>query len=268
MKITPITSTANPLLKSIRGLRRRAAREKSGLFLIEGSKLIAEAMRLRVTVKEIVVSQTFLQSGLGAAHDADIKALAVVDDREFAELSTMDTPEGIIAVAEMPHSRSERVFAGESPLVVIADAIQDPGNLGTIMRTALAASVSGMIFARGTVDPFNPKVVRAASGALFSLPFIQDMPVADAITVCRANGLKVVVADSAGGEPFWSTDLSGPTALLFGNEGQGVDASVLAFADARVTIPMSAGCESLNVSVSAGIIMFGAVQQRQSARAR
>jgi TrmH family RNA methyltransferase len=265
LKITPITSPANPLLKKIRGLHQRSGREKSGLFLIEGAKLVNEALKKGLAVKEVVVSESFLKAGLGASHTSDISALFVVDDKQFQSLVTTEGPCGILAVAQTPVHDLEKVFGHKSPLVVIAHGIQDPGNLGTMIRTALAARATGMILTKGTVDPHNPKVVRSAAGALFSLPLVCNLDVEQVISSVKAHGLSMVACEPAAAVPFWQVDLTVPLALLFGNEGQGFPGSILKMADKTVCIPMHEETESLNVAISAAIVLFGAVQQRLSA---
>ncbi|SRR5579875_646137 len=262
MKISPITSETNQLLKRIRGLRQRSMREKTGLFLAEGAKLVAEAVSKGVRVKDVLVSQSFLKEGLGDSHAANIAAVSVVEDRLFAEVTTTEGPCGIVAVAEMPRWSPEQLFSGRAPLVVIADAIQDPGNLGTMIRTALAASASGLILTKGCVDPFNPKVVRSAAGSLFTLPHVGDLAIDHAIDLVKQHGLRVIACDPAAARMHWDVDLTTPVALAFGNEGQGFSPRVLARADESVAIPMGAASESLNVAVAAGIILFSAVQQR------
>ena len=262
MNITPITSPTNPLLKRIRGLHVRSLREKSQLFLLEGAKLLNEALARGIRIKEIVVSRSFLKEGLGECHTSNISSLFLVEDAIFAQLTTTDIPLGIVAVAEMPTYSFSQLVSSPKPLVVIADAIQDPGNLGTIIRTALAASVNGVILTKGTVDPYNPKVVRSASGALFSLPVIQGLATSDAIMMLKEHGLTILACDPKGTKPFWDFDLTKPIALLFGNEGQGFTHSTFALADDIIVIPMNPECQSLNVAVSAGIILFGAAQKR------
>jgi TrmH family RNA methyltransferase len=263
MDIKPITSASNPLLKRIRALHQRSAREKSGLFLIEGAKLVNEAHARNVPVRDILVSQSFLKEGLGACHAANISQVAVVEDKLFRELSTTEHPEGIIAVAEIPRHRLSEVVRGKAPLVVVAVSIQDPGNLGTIIRTALAAGASGVVLTKGTVDPYNPKVVRAAAGSLYAMPIVGDLPVDDAIRTLKASGVSVYALDPHADRPYWQTEMSGPVALALGSEGQGLPDAVLLQADCRVRVPMNSACESLNVSVSAGIVLYWAVQQRQ-----
>ena len=262
MKITPIASSANVLLKKVRGLQVRQMREKQGEFLVEGAKLVCVAFAKELVVTDVLVSKSFLASGFGEAHAANITEVSLVEDKLFEELVSTQGPCGIVAVAEMLRWSVDDLFAGAVPLVVIAEAIQDPGNLGTMIRTALAARASGMILTKGTVDPFNPKVVRSAAGALFMLPIVTDMTTEDAIGWVKKHGLSLITCQMGAEKIYWEADMTGPTALAFGNEGQGFSASIVSQADDSVSIPMHQGSESLNVSISAGIILFGAVQQR------
>jgi RNA methyltransferase, TrmH family len=267
LKINPITSPANPVLKKVRSLHQRAGRQKAGAFLIEGAKRINEALDKGIKLSDVIVSESYLKEGLGDSHAADLSEIYVVDDRQFKELVTTDTPCRILAAAPTLDYPLESVISKNS-LVVVADAIQDPGNLGTIMRTALAAGASGMIFTKGTVDPYNSKVVRSAAGALFSLPFVTDITAEEAFIFLKELGARIITCEPTADKPYWECDLSGPVAVAFGNEGQGFTSDILALSDESVSIPMNPESESLNVAVSAGIILFSAVQQRRLARAR
>lgn len=264
MKINPITSAANPILKKVRALHQRAGREKSGAFLIEGAKRINEALEKGVKLSEVVVCESYLKEGLGDSHAADLSVIYVVDDKQFKTLVTTDSPCRILAVAPTREFALDSLLTSQS-LVVIADAIQDPGNLGTMMRTALAADATGIVFTKGTVDPYNPKVVRSAAGALFSLPFVTNVTADQAFTFMKGRGVKVITCEPTAKKAHWEADLTGPVALAFGNEGQGFSQAILDLADDSVSIPMNPESESLNVAVSAGIILFSAVQQRRVA---
>jgi TrmH family RNA methyltransferase len=268
MKITPITSESNALLKKIRGLQLRHNREKLGLFLVEGSKLVSEAIAKGVDVREILVSKSFLASGLAELNSGELSGVSVVDDKVFKEVVTTEASCGIVAVAATPRFALEQLFERSTPLVLIAEAIQDPGNLGTIIRTALAARATGMMLTKGTVDPFNPKVVRGAAGALFVLPIVTELSAGEAFACCKERGLNIVATQPTASKLYWQVDFTRPTALVFSNEGQGASSPVLAQADETVAIPMSEESESLNVSISAGIILFSAVQQRLAAAGR
>lgn len=264
MKIIPITSENNPLVKKVRGLRLRASREKSGLFLIEGQKLLEEAFAHGLAVKDVLASKSFLQSGLGHMNSAKLTSLHLVDDKLFQSMASTDTSCGVIATAEAPSWTMPHLLKAAVPLIVICLGIQDPGNLGTIVRTALAASASGVIFTKGTVHPFNPKVVRSAAGALFRLPFLIDLTSSEAFELVKKHGMTVIACEPTATNYFWQVDLTRPLALVLGNEGQGFSSADLACAHETVAIPMNEASESLNVAVSAGIILFGAVQQRMA----
>lgn len=263
MNIIPITSFANPLVKKVRGLHVRSQREKNQLFLLEGVKLVNEALDKNIAIQEIIVSSSFLKEGRGQCLNKDITSFYVVDDKLFAELTNLESPEGIIATAPFFHfSLSQLLETSTNPLVVLLVAIQDPGNLGTILRTAVAASATLVVLTKGTVDPYSPKVVRSASGAHFSLPIVQETSPHEAIAKLKKHGLKILLCEPQGNKPYWDSELTKPLALVFGNEGQGFAESTLSLADEIITIPMNSNCESLNVAVSAGIILFRAHEKR------
>lgn len=267
MHINSISSPNNALLKRIRGLHERKNREKSNAFLIEGSKGIAEAIAKNVRISDLVVSESFWQQQERSIIGQEIDVVTVVDDKLMRELSTQTTPAGILATAEMPSFAWEELFRGEggrAPLVVIVHAIQDPGNLGTLFRTALAASATGVVCTRGTVDCFNPKVVRAASGAMFGMPFVWDVPLKDAVAQVRQRGLKVIAAEPTASESLFDCDLRGAVAIVLGNEGQGFTAADLELVDQQVSIPMNPASESLNVAICGAIVLFNVVQQRRT----
>ncbi len=266
MKINPITSADNQLLKKIRALSQRSGRERSGLFLLEGAKLVNEAFAKALRVRDVLVSQSFLKAGLGACQSANITAVSVVEDRLFKEVSGTECPEGILAVGEIPRHTLSDLTAGKTPLVLLAVGIQDPGNLGTMIRTAQAAGASCVVLTKGCVDPYNPKVVRAAAGALFTLPVVADLSPEDAIKSLQAKGIRIVACDPAAEAPYWGMDMTGPLAIAVGNEGQGFSEAVLALADSTILVPMQNTCESINAAVTAGIVLFAARQQRSTQR--
>jgi RNA methyltransferase, TrmH family len=262
MKVTPLTSPSNPLLKHIRGLQQRSFRDKSRQFLIEGPKVIAEALSAGIEIKDVVISQSYWQSGT-IAHELNFNRLSLVEDKLFAELITTESSCGVLAVAHQPAENESSLFASSPALVVIAENIQDPGNLGTIIRTSLAAEASGIILTKGTVDPYNPKVVRSAAGALFKLPLITGLTIDESIKLVKNHQLQVLACCQGASQLYWDANLKLPTALVFGNEGQGFKAETRELCDGEIAIPMSAKSESLNVAMATGIILFAAVQQRR-----
>jgi RNA methyltransferase, TrmH family len=261
VKVDAITSSNNPLLKKIRALHQRAFREKNASYLIEGERLLEEALLKGVELEAVVASEGFFKQGMGRLSDANLSRLITVPDKIFDELATTTNPAGVLAVAKIKPVSPKRLFSAK-PLIVIADALQDPGNLGTLIRTSLAASATGLITTKGTVDPFNPKVVRAAMGASFQLPCLWDLEANDAIQLCREHGLRIIASAAESKKYFWQADMSKPTAIIIGNEGQGLTQSVLASADETIAIPMSDNSESLNAAQAATIFLFEAVRQR------
>jgi TrmH family RNA methyltransferase len=258
-----------------RSLLSRAGRTKSGLFLLEGPKVITEALEKGAFIEDVLVSESFFESGHlrnlvptlyeeGRPNDGQTKdRIIVVPDIIFESLTGTETPAGLIALARQNEHNIEKIFAADKPLVVICDAIQDPGNLGTMMRTAQAFGASGMIITRGTVDPYNPKVVRSASGALLSLPLFMNLTVDEAITECTSRELVVVGLSTSGDKPVRAMDFNRPCAVILGNEGQGLEEAAREMAADLVSIPIEPDCESLNVAAALAVVLYEAYSQRR-----
>jgi RNA methyltransferase, TrmH family len=262
MKIATITSESNNTLKSIRALHRRQAREKEKLFLLEGTNCLAEALRKQIDLKAVVVSQSYLAEHLEELLDLELEKVSVVEDKIFAALATTATSCGVLAVAALPGKSKTGISNWQPRIVAIADAIQDPGNLGTLIRTAYAAELGGLILLKGSVDPFNPKVVRAAAGALFSLPIISDLETQEVIELLRSNQMRIIICQASASKRYFEADLTDSVAIVLGNEGQGVSTAMSEAADESISIPMNPGSESLNVAISGGIILFETLKQR------
>lgn len=273
MNVVNITSSTNPILKMARSLQSRAGRSKSGLFLLEGPKVITEALERGAYIEDVLVSESFYESGDlpslvpslydGRSNGESKDRIIVVPDIIFETLTGTETPAGLIALARQNEQSLERVFSGEMPIVVICDAIQDPGNLGTMMRTAQAFGASGMLITKGTVDPYNPKVVRSASGALLSLPLYMNLTVDEAITECAGRNLHVIGLSAQGDTPVRSMDFKRSFAVILGNEGQGLEDAAQKMAQDLVSIPIQPDCESLNVAAALAIVLYEAYSQRR-----
>ena len=259
-----ITSTKNPLVKRIKALARRDAREEEGRFVAEGIRMIEEllssGLRVELILYDAAMSGGREQELLDRARAAGVRLVPA--SRNVIEAgSTVETPQGIIAVAEPPRSSADDLFKRTDLLLVVADRIQDPGNLGTIIRIADAAGATGVIATSGSADPFNPKALRATMGSIFHLPVVElDVDVAQARLT--AAGVRVLVADQAGAIVYTDADYRPPVAIVLGNEGQGPDARWLQAADARIMIPLYGRAESLNVSVAAGLLLYEARRAR------
>ena len=262
MKIKSISSETNSSLKLIRSLHRRQAREKERLFLLEGAHCLIEACKKNLALKVIVASQNYLEQGMEEIRQLDIDEISVVEDQVFSELATTTSSCGILAVAEMPRQKQTDISLWSPSVIAVADGIQDPGNLGTLIRTSYAACVGGLVLLKGTVDCFNPKVVRATAGALFDLPILADIEAGELTAQLKKAGIKLVICEANAEKFYFEADLKEKVALVLGNEGQGVNETLKAAADESISIPMNPDCESLNVAISGGIILFEAQRQR------
>jgi TrmH family RNA methyltransferase len=180
----------------------------------------------------------------------------------MAALSPVRSPAGIVALAERPNGRTEGVFGGTSPLVLIACDIQDPGNLGAVARVAEAAGASGLIAAGECADPFGWKALRGSMGSAVRLPIARETSVEAAIREARRRGCRVVAAIPRNGSSLFDADLTGPLAILVGGEGSGLSQALADSADLHLTIPMQSPVESLNTAVSAALLIYEARRQR------
>ncbi len=260
-----ITSAANPRIKSLVRLRSRRERDRSGQFLVEGHRELNRALTGGVRI-ETLYSCADLHLGPNDAVLVDRAAAAgaeivTVAEAAFRKASYRDRPEGLLAVAEQFPTGIDRIGLDGRPLVLVAEGIEKPGNLGTMLRTAEAAGATGVVVADPTTDPFNPNVVRASLGTLFAVPLaVTDTP--GAIAALRAAAVRVVATTPAGDRPHYEADLTAGTALVVGSEQYGLSDEWLTAADARVVIPMPGSVDSLNAAMAAGIVLFEALRQR------
>lgn len=267
-----ITSAANRYVKLARSLQDRSWRAKKGLYLIEGVHLLEEALQAAASLEVVLHSPRIFNNPRGeklvaGLQRAGYQCLAVTEELMAGISSTM-TPPGIVAIAPRRERSLPDLLAvarpqPTSPLLMIAAGIQDPGNLGTIWRTALGAGATGLILTRGSVDPYNPKVVRAAMGATFRLPVAGGIEPALLARELRGAGLPLVVADVGAPLTLWQSDLRPPLALVVGSENHGPGPELLAAATARVGIPLVGPVDSLNAAVAAALLLYEALRQRQ-----
>jgi TrmH family RNA methyltransferase len=258
-----LRSRANPLYKRLRALKERAG--ERDLCLLEGPRLVLEALAAGLTVVEAAASPRTEASPAGAAALAELRQREVPVRRMAAELvaslSETETSQGLLALARRPSFREEEVFRG-TPLVLVADGVQNPGNLGGLLRTAEAAGASGAILAGGCADPFSWKALRGSMGSAFRLPHLRGLPIEEALDALEARGVAVLATDAAGERRYDEADLRGPVALVVGSEGAGLPAAVRERATARLRIPLAGPVESLNVGVAAALVLFEAARQR------
>lgn len=264
--VQPLASTDNKLVRQVRRLAsHRSAREKEGRVVLEGIRLVEEARAQGARFAILLYSPRLFQHPAGRATLAEIGARAgrtlYVTDAVLADLSDVETSQGLIAVVEAPAVHTAWPWPeGAPPLFVAAEAIQDPGNLGTVARTAQAAGCHGLGITKGTVDPFNPKTLRASAGSLITLPVVS---LADGwAEAARSGGLRLRSTVVRGGIPYDEVDWTEPTILVLGNEGAGVATDA---AGEAVTIPMAPTANSLNVAGAAAAILFHAASLRRKA---
>lgn len=253
-----ITSVQNERVKYIRSLVRRRAREREGRFLVEGTRLVEEMARAGVRPALVFYTQGWASSPeaqpLLAPLERAEEGAWLVTEPVLAACADTQTPQGVVAVVPCVQSPAR------PGLILILDGVRDPGNLGTILRSAEAAGVGQVILSPGTVDLFNPKTVRGAMGSHFRLPVAQlEWP---AIRE-RVAGLPVWLADARGDLAYDALDWRMPTTLVIGGEAAGAGPEALALATGRVRIPMMEGAESLNAAMAATVILFEAARQRR-----
>jgi len=256
-----ITSSSNEKIKLVHALQtQRRARDKEALFVVEGLRLVEEVIRARAAVRLALHTDTLDARGKSALNQLARlgAAVDVVSPAVMAEVSADQTPPGLLAVV----SRSACCpLPAELSFALALDGIGDPGNLGTMLRTADAAGVEAVFLAPGTVDAYNPKVIRAAMGAHFHVPLL---PVSWEEMRARLGKLNVWLADVGQGQPYHQVDWRSPCALIVSSEAGGPSAEASQFTTRRVQIPMSGRAESLNAAVAAGILMFEVARQRES----
>lgn len=250
----------SPRVRAVAKLTKRSARQETGLFLLEGPQAAREALAYRPdTVLELFATPSALERHTDvrdAALAAGLEVVFTTEDVLDAMADTV-TPQGIVAVARQTPSSVREVFAASPRLVAICDEVRDPGNLGTIIRAADAAGADAVILTGRTVDPYNPKVVRATTGSLFHLPIAVGVDLASAIDRAHAAGVRVIAAD-VGGEDFLASRqiLAEPTAWLFGNEARGLEDEALALADLALRLPIYGSAESLNLATAASVCLY------------
>lgn len=269
---TPLSAT-NPRIASLRRLTgRRKARLEAGQFVIEGPVPIGELIAAGADLDELYVDleqwrQADDRAPLRAVvRDADAAGVSVwgLTPSVFASVSDTNAPQGALALARRTPQPLSAIGSGDGPVLVLVD-ISDPGNAGTLIRTAEAAGCAGVVFAGSSTDPFGPKAVRAAAGSIVRLPVAEVAEVTDALVELHAAGRTVVATVVNGGAAPELADLSAPVAVVIGSEAHGLSAGVVASCDVTITIPMEPGVESVNAAVAGAVVLFEAARQRRNA---
>lgn len=255
-----ITSVSNQRIKNLTNLMQKSkARREQDVFITEGVKMFLEAdMKI---IKEVYVSESFYEKGT-AREKMEQCNYEVLSDELFKKVSDTQTPQGILCVMKQFHYALEDLFQKENPLFLILEDIQDPGNLGTMMRTAEGAGVDGVIMTKATVDIYNPKTIRSTMGSIYRMPFMYTDDLPGVMKQLQEKKVTLYAAHLKGTSFYHELDYRGGTAFLIGNEGNGLKEETAQAADVYMKIPMQGKVESLNAAVASVILMYEAARQR------
>lgn len=255
-----LTSLQNPLVKQFRKLHSAKARREEGLFLLEGTHLLEEASAVNFPLSVVCCTPQWQEKHLSLWDQ--VSALAtrtqLVSDKVLESMATTVQPDGVVAIAS-------RVITQTTPLTslgLVLETIQDPGNLGTIIRTTAATEAQALWLSRDSVDLDHPKVLRASAGAWFRLPMAVKDDLKEDILECKRQGMQILATVPDASLSYWDVNLANPSLILLGNEGAGLSPELISFATHQVTIPLSRGIESLNVAIAASLILYEAQRQR------
>ena len=287
-----VTSIRSPRVKAARQLARRSSRQRTRLFLAEGPQAVREALAWSQAAPQHrdgargargqpgadgaagVVTELFVTAEVRSRHDeltaraaAQGVPVLIVSGQVMAELAQTVTPQGLLAVCRFIDVPLERLTEASPRLVVLLANVRDPGNAGTVLRTADAAGADGVVFSDASVDPYNSKCVRASAGSLFHLPVVAGSPLRQAAAALRGAGLQILAAEGSAGRELDELESDGalgrPTAWLFGNEAWGLPADLLALADQAVAVPIYGRAESLNLAAAAAVCLYASARARR-----
>ena len=255
-----LTSIQNPLIKEIRKLHSSKGRREQQLFLLEGTHLLEEASAATYPLATVCCTVEWVEQHgelwervCGLADRTELVSAKVLES-----IATTVQPEGIIATAQRTSTSSPEL----STLGIALETIQDPGNLGAIVRTAAAANADGLLVSADSADLDHPKVLRASAGAWFKLPMAVCSDLRAEISRCQNRGMQILATVPDASLTYWEVDLRVPTLIVLGNEGSGLSAELIRLADRQIQIPLSRGVESLNVSIASALILYEAQRQR------
>jgi TrmH family RNA methyltransferase len=254
-----IESRQNPRVKELRAALARTGRTPSGLIAIEGEHLVAEAMRSHLRFATVFLREDY--------HPP----FAIPDDAEplllpadvFASAVATEQPQGIAALVHPPIFSAATIFGAEAPLVLALAGLQDPGNVGALLRSAEAFAATGVLLLPGTASPWNPKAIRASAGSAFRVPAINATE-AEAVDLLAQHNIPAIAAVARDGAPIDEAPLAGACALLIGNEGAGLSDTLIAAAAHRITISMPGNVESLNAAIAGSLLLYEASRQRRN----
>ena len=256
-----ITSVSNPQMKRVKELLNKSRqRKKEKCFVAEGIRMVSETPSDRL--EKLYISESFSKNP-PELRGMDVSKALVVDDQVFRQISDTQTPQGIMAIIRQKENQLEAILNQPDALLLFLENIQDPGNLGTMMRTAEGAGVTGVIMSRETVDIYNPKTIRATMGALYRMPFVYVDDFCETLRLAEEKGIRLYAAHLRGQHTYDAQDYRQPSGFLIGNEGNGLTKEAADCATDYIRIPMGGKLESLNAAVAAAVLMYEANRQRR-----
>jgi RNA methyltransferase, TrmH family len=262
-----ISSAANPLVKRVRLLVDRKHRRRESAFVVQGIQPVWQAVEARADVEVIIVAPDLLRHPGAAAMVAEQEAAGVrvarLSGELFGRIADRDGPAGLAAIVRFAPLALSDLAVGADAVFAALHSVGNPGNLGTIIRTASAAGAAAVILIGPSADPYDPAAVKASMGALFSVPVATVASAAEFLDWAERGGVTVAATSPRGSVTCWEAELPLPLALLFGSEGNGLPDEVLDAADRQVAIPMAGTAESLNLAVAAGILLFELPRRRR-----
>ena len=261
-----INSTANKQVRRVTNLVKKArARREEGLYVVEGLRMCRELSPEQVEI--LYVSESFLKE---EEHRKLTEGFVweTVADPVMKVMADTQTPQGILALVRRRDWTLEEILGQpQTPLLMVLETVQDPGNLGTILRAGEGAGITGLIMSTGTADIYNPKVIRSTMGSIYRVPFVYAEDLHGACDAIKKRGIRLFAAHLEGSSEYDREDYTGPCGFLIGNEANGLTKETAAMADARIRIPMAGQVESLNAAVAASVLMFETARQRRRGKA-
>lgn len=256
-----ITATSNKRIKWLVSITEKAKeRRKEQAFVVEGGKMFEEADEKYI--REVYVSESYIEKN-GISDKLQRVGFETVSDEVFKKISDTKAPQGILCVMNQYKYTLEDLLNKDNPVLVLLEDIQDPGNLGTILRTGEGAGIDGVIMTKDTVDIYNPKTIRATMGSIYRMPFLYVDSLQEVIGKLQEKGISVYAAHLKGNEYYDNFDFKKGTAFLIGNEGNGLKKETADLADAYLKIPMEGKVESLNAAIATSLLMYETYRQRR-----
>ncbi len=263
-----ITSSSNSLIKHVRLLHKKKIRWESKNFFVEGLRSVKESIISHAEIEYFLYSDSLFETKGGkdlfSLIDKNYENVYNITDKLLKEISDTQNPQGIIAVVRFNKNSLNEALKERNNFLILLDRVQDPGNMGTIIRTADALGANGILITSGCVDPYNPKTIRATMGSIFHIPLIHYDNVDEVLLDLKKRNIEVISTGLESSRPCYEIDFTKDFVLVIGNEASGISERVQELSDTIVKIPMQGRAESLNAAIASGIVMYEASRQRQN----